>query len=70
MGRSAGKRKGRDGGAVTTHVPAGAWRCRRLALTAAAASAKIIRRGEDEAMLRDAFLLRHGTPIRDRPAAY
>jgi hypothetical protein len=27
---------------------------------AAAASARIARRGEDEAMLRDAFLLRHG----------
>jgi hypothetical protein len=38
---------------------AGAWR-RRLALAAAAASAKIIRRGEDEATLRDAFYLRHG----------
>jgi hypothetical protein len=38
---------------------AGAWR-RRLALKAAAASARIARRGEDEAMLRDAFLLRHG----------
>src|SRR6516165_12688287 len=38
---------------------AGAWR-RRLALKAAAASAKIARRGEDEAMLRDAFFLRHG----------
>jgi hypothetical protein len=38
---------------------AGAWR-RRLALKAAAASARISRRGEDEAMLRDAFLLRHG----------
>jgi Protein of unknown function (DUF1403) len=38
---------------------AGAWR-RRLALKAAAASARITRRGEDEATLRDAFLLRHG----------
>jgi hypothetical protein len=38
---------------------AGAWR-RRLALKAAAASARIARRGEDEATLRDAFLLRHG----------
>jgi Protein of unknown function (DUF1403) len=38
---------------------AGAWR-RRLALKAAAASARIARRGEDEAMLRDAFFLRHG----------
>jgi hypothetical protein len=38
---------------------AGVWR-RRLALKAAAASARIARRGEDEAMLRDAFLLRHG----------
>jgi len=37
---------------------AGAWR-RRLALKAAAASVRITRRGEDEAMLRDAFLLRH-----------
>jgi hypothetical protein len=37
----------------------GAWR-RRLALQSAAASARIARRGEDEAMLRDAFLLRHG----------
>jgi hypothetical protein len=35
------------------------WR-RRLALTAAAASAQLIRRGEDEAMLRDAFCLRQG----------
>ena len=38
---------------------AGAWR-RRLALKAAAASARIARRGEDEASLRDALLLRHG----------
>jgi hypothetical protein len=38
---------------------AGAWR-RRLALKAAAASARIARRGEDEASLRDAFFLRHG----------
>jgi hypothetical protein len=37
---------------------AGAWR-RRLALKAAAASARIARRSEDEAMLRDALLLRH-----------
>jgi Protein of unknown function (DUF1403) len=36
---------------------AGTWR-RRLALTAAAASARMARRGEDEAMLRDAFFLR------------
>jgi hypothetical protein len=36
---------------------AGVWR-RRLALKAAAASARIARRGEDEAMLRDAFFLR------------
>ena len=36
---------------------AGVWRC-RLALKAAAASARIARRGEDEAMLRDAFFLR------------
>jgi Protein of unknown function (DUF1403) len=35
------------------------WR-RRLALKAAAASARIARRGEDEATLRDAFLLRQG----------
>jgi hypothetical protein len=39
---------------------AGAWR-RRLALKAAAASARIARRGEDEASLRDALLLRHGS---------
>jgi Protein of unknown function (DUF1403) len=38
---------------------AGAWR-RRLALKAAAASARIARRGEDEATLRDVFFLRHG----------
>jgi hypothetical protein len=38
---------------------AGAWR-RRLALKAAAASTRIARRGEDEASLRDAFLLRQG----------
>jgi hypothetical protein len=38
---------------------AGVWR-RRLALKAAAATARIARRGEDEATLRDAFLLRHG----------
>jgi hypothetical protein len=38
---------------------AGAWR-RRLALKAAAASARIARRGEDEASLRDSFFLRHG----------
>jgi hypothetical protein len=38
---------------------AGVWR-RRLALKAAAASARIARRGEDEASLRDALLLRHG----------
>jgi Protein of unknown function (DUF1403) len=36
---------------------AGTWR-RRLALTAAAASVRMARRGEDEAMLRDAFFLR------------
>jgi hypothetical protein len=36
---------------------AGVWR-RRLALRAAAASTRIARRGEDEAMLRDAFFLR------------
>jgi hypothetical protein len=35
------------------------WR-RRLALKAATASAQLIRRGEDEAMLRDAFFLRQG----------
>jgi hypothetical protein len=47
-------------GRVRAGVPfAGAWR-RRLALKAAAASARIARRGEDEATLRDAFLLRHG----------
>jgi Protein of unknown function (DUF1403) len=39
---------------------AGVWR-RRLALKAAAASARMARRGEDEAMLRDAFFLRHGS---------
>jgi hypothetical protein len=38
---------------------AGVWR-RRLALKAAAASARIARRGEDEAKLRDAFFLRNG----------
>src|SRR6202166_5215174 len=38
---------------------AGAWR-RGVALKAAAATARIARRGEDEATLRDAFLLRHG----------
>ena len=38
---------------------AGAWR-RRLALKAAVASVRITRRGEDEGLLRDAFLLRHG----------
>ena len=38
---------------------AGAWR-RRLALKAAVASVRITRRVEDEAMLRDALLLRHG----------
>jgi hypothetical protein len=44
---------------VQAEVPfAGVWRC-RLALKAAAASARIARRGEDEAMLRDAFFLRH-----------
>jgi uncharacterized protein DUF1403 len=44
---------------VRAEVPfAGAWR-RRLALKAAVASVRISRRGEDEAMLRDAFLLRH-----------
>jgi len=37
---------------------AGAWR-RRLALKAAVASVRITRRVEDEAMLRDALLLRH-----------
>jgi hypothetical protein len=40
-------------------VFAGAWR-RRLALKAAAASARMARRGEDEEMLRDAFYLRTG----------
>jgi Protein of unknown function (DUF1403) len=45
---------------VRAGVPfAGAWR-RRLALKAAAASARIARRGEDEATLRDVFFLRHG----------
>jgi hypothetical protein len=45
---------------VRADVPfAGVWR-RRLALKAAAASARIARRGEDEASLRDALLLRHG----------
>jgi Protein of unknown function (DUF1403) len=38
---------------------AGVWR-RRLALKAAAASARMARRGEDEEMLRDAFYLRNG----------
>jgi hypothetical protein len=48
-------------GRVRAGVPfAGAWR-RRLALKAAAASARMARRGEDEATLRDAFLLRHGS---------
>ena len=43
------------------YVPvAGVWR-RRLALKAAAASTRIMRRGEDEAMLRDAFFLRRGS---------
>jgi hypothetical protein len=47
-------------GRARADVPfAGVWR-RRLALKAAAASARIARRGEDEAMLRDALLLRHG----------
>ena len=40
-------------------VFAGVWR-QRLALKAAAASTRIARRGEHEAMLRDAFYLRHG----------
>jgi hypothetical protein len=45
---------------VRTEVPfGGVWR-RRLALKAAAASARIARRGEDEATLRDVFFLRHG----------
>jgi hypothetical protein len=45
---------------VRAGVPfAGVWR-RRLALKAAAASARIARRGEDEATLRDVFFLRHG----------
>jgi Protein of unknown function (DUF1403) len=45
---------------VRAEVPfAGVWR-RRLALKAAAASARIARRGEDEATLRDVFFLRHG----------
>jgi hypothetical protein len=45
---------------VRAEVPlAGAWR-RRLALKAAAASARIARRGEDEATLRDVFFLRRG----------
>ena len=39
---------------------AGVWR-RRLALKAAAASARMARRVEDEAMLRDAFFLRHSS---------
>jgi Protein of unknown function (DUF1403) len=54
-----GPEKGR-GVRAPARVPAGAWRC-RLALTAAAASTKIMRRGEDEAALRDAFCLRHGS---------
>ena len=46
---------------VRAQVPfAGVWR-RRLALKAAAASARMARRGEDEAMLRDVFFLRHGS---------
>ena len=45
---------------VRADVPfAGVWR-RRLALKAAAASARIARRGEDEATLRDVFFLRRG----------
>jgi hypothetical protein len=52
---------GRVRAGVRAHVPFdGAWR-RRLALKAAAATARMARRGEDEAMLRDAFLLRHGS---------
>jgi Protein of unknown function (DUF1403) len=39
---------------------AGVWR-RRLALKAAAASARMVRRGEHEEMLRDAFYLRTGS---------
>jgi hypothetical protein len=51
---------GRVRAGVRAQVPFdGAWR-RRLALKAAAASTRIARRGEDEAMLRDAFLLRRG----------
>jgi Protein of unknown function (DUF1403) len=38
---------------------AGAWR-RRLALKAQPACARVARRGEDEATLRDVFFLRHG----------
>jgi Protein of unknown function (DUF1403) len=45
---------------VRAQVPFdGVWR-RRLALKAAAASARLARRGEDEATLRDAFFLRRG----------
>jgi Protein of unknown function (DUF1403) len=39
---------------------AGAWR-RRLALKAASASARMARRGDDESLLRDEFLLRMGS---------
>ena len=46
---------------------AGAWR-RRLALKAAAASARIARRGEDEASLRDALLLRRRSRSGRTPA--
>jgi hypothetical protein len=47
-------------GRMRAGVPfAGAWR-RRLALKAAVASVRITRRGEDEGLLRDAFLLRQG----------
>jgi hypothetical protein len=45
----------------------GVWR-QRLALEAAAASARILRRGEDEAMLRDAFYLRRGDADDPGPA--
>lgn len=60
-----GKAPGKGRGVAQVHapgpwgqVPAGVWR-QRLALSAAAASSKIIRRGEDAAVLRDSFYLRN-----------
>jgi Protein of unknown function (DUF1403)/Segregation and condensation complex subunit ScpB len=58
--RYAGHRHGRGRVPGRRRTCLARWPGGRLALKAAAASARIARRGEDEATLRDAFFLRHG----------